>query len=135
MERCKRVAICLVTNDKDMLLMGKREDNQKWTCPGGHIETGEDPYEGACRELKEETGLDAESLVLVKAGLTEDKNKQKILLYLFKVKVNKDQKIDTSLDPDNECPFFDYVDPFDYIEDLHVSVNKNWAVKYWATGE
>lgn len=135
MDKCRRVGICLVIDEQDRLLMGQRDDNSKWTCPGGHIEAGEDPYEGACRELKEETGLDAKSIKMVKAGLTEDKNGEKILLYLFKIEINKDQEVDTSGDPDNECPFFVYVDPFNHLDDLHVPVEKNWAIKYWATGE
>ncbi len=29
----------------------------RWLQPGGHLEEGEDPYQGACREVREETGL------------------------------------------------------------------------------
>ena len=43
--------------DGDKLLMGKRNDNGKWTLPGGHLEPGENPKEGAIRELKEETNI------------------------------------------------------------------------------
>jgi ADP-ribose pyrophosphatase YjhB (NUDIX family) len=28
-----------------------------WSCPGGHVEGDETPFEAACRELHEETGL------------------------------------------------------------------------------
>jgi 8-oxo-dGTP diphosphatase len=31
-----------------------------WDVPGGFLEEGEDPLEGVCRELKEETGLEIE---------------------------------------------------------------------------
>ena len=36
----------------------------KWTLPGGGIEFGEDPRDGALRELQEETGLRGEILDL-----------------------------------------------------------------------
>lgn len=35
-----------------------------WVAPGGKIDAGESPYEGAGRELAEETGLSATSLIL-----------------------------------------------------------------------
>ncbi len=35
-----------------------------WVAPGGKLEPGESPYEAACRELHEETGLRANGIVL-----------------------------------------------------------------------
>lgn len=32
----------------------------RWLCPGGHIEEGEQPEEACLREVKEETGLEIE---------------------------------------------------------------------------
>jgi 8-oxo-dGTP diphosphatase len=47
------------------LLLGKRKKigNGFWGLPGGHLEYGETPLEGAKRELEEETGLKADNLV------------------------------------------------------------------------
>ena len=126
-EKTKRVAIGLLVDDNDKVLMGKRNDTDKWTVPAGHIEKGECPFFGMIRELKEETGLDAKEVKLVQVGMEDG-----ILLYLFKVKVCCDQEIDTSGDPDNECDDWTYEDPFDHIEELHVPAAKNWALKYWA---
>ncbi len=44
------------------ILMGRRLDAHglnSWGPPGGHLEFGEDPFQGAIRELKEETDLEA----------------------------------------------------------------------------
>jgi 8-oxo-dGTP pyrophosphatase MutT (NUDIX family) len=116
-----------LVDDNDRVLMGKRNDTDKWTVPAGHIEKGECPFLGMARELKEETGLDAKEVKLVQAGMEDG-----ILLYLFKVEVCCDQKVDTSGDPDNECDDWTYEDPFDHIEELHVPASKNWALKFWA---
>jgi len=125
--KSKRVAIGLVTNENDRVLMGKRNDTDKWTNPAGHIEIGECPFEGMARELKEETGLDAIDMKLVKTGM-----KGGMLLYLFIVTVDSEQKVDCSNDPDKECDNFTYEDPFDHIHELHISPEENWAIKYWA---
>lgn len=44
--------------DGDKLLVLKRKDSGNWTLPGGTQEFGESLLECACRETKEETGLD-----------------------------------------------------------------------------
>lgn len=123
----KRIAIALVTNENDNVLMGKRNDTDKWTMPAGKIEKGECPFMGMMRELKEETGLDAVDIKLVDTTMKGD-----MLLYLFKVEVDSDQEVDTSGDPDNECDDFSYEDPFDHIDELHVPAKENLALKYWA---
>jgi 8-oxo-dGTP pyrophosphatase MutT (NUDIX family) len=126
-EKSKRVAIGIVVNDQDKMLMGKRNDTDKWTVPAGHIEKGECPFMGMARELKEESGLDAKNIELIRAGMKGD-----LLLYLFKIEVDYDQECDTSGDPDEECDAFTYEDPFDHIEELHVQASENWALKHWA---
>ena len=44
------------------ILMGRRRDSDLWTLPGGHVEEGETPLQGAKRELEEETGIKATAL-------------------------------------------------------------------------
>src|SRR3989304_3613730 len=46
----------------DLLLMGKRRDNKRWTLPGGHLNPGESPHDGGLRELFEESGIQAQQL-------------------------------------------------------------------------
>ncbi|EWG11286.1 NUDIX hydrolase [Cytobacillus firmus] len=41
-----------------MIKENKASVKNKWNFPSGHVEKGEDILEAACREVKEETGLD-----------------------------------------------------------------------------
>ena len=127
-KKSKRVAICLITDHKDNILMGRRNDNQKITVPAGHIMTQEDPHTGAMRELKEETGLDTQDIQLIGSHWDKEKN---LILYLFKVTVNPEQQIDVSGDPDKECDNWNYMDPNDVVEELHVPLQNNIALQYW----
>ena len=46
-------------NNTVLLIKRKYEPEAgKWSIPGGHLELGETPEEGAAREVKEEVGLD-----------------------------------------------------------------------------
>ncbi|MEM1682103.1 MAG: NUDIX hydrolase [Sulfolobales archaeon] len=57
------VAAVLVQNDKVLLIRRKYPPAVgKWSLPGGVIEPGEGLAEAAKRELREETGLEAEPL-------------------------------------------------------------------------
>lgn len=57
-------ASVIVINDKNELLLQKRHDNGTWGYHGGSVELDEIVEDAAMRELKEETGLHAESLEL-----------------------------------------------------------------------
>jgi 8-oxo-dGTP pyrophosphatase MutT (NUDIX family) len=125
--KSKRVAAALITDDSDNILIGKRNDNGKYTNPAGKANVNEDIYDAMVRELKEETGLDAIDLSIVKVKKIND-----MLIYLFKVTVDKNQKIDTSKDPDKECLSWDYIDPNDVVENLHIPLERNVLLQYWA---
>lgn len=122
-----RVAIALIVDQEDNVLMGKRNDSNRWTHPAGHLKIGEDAYEGMIRELKEETGLDALDVKISKVCKVEGK-----MLYLFCVKVDPAQAIDSSGDPDKECDIWLYQDPNEIKDEMHIPIEKNIALKYWA---
>lgn len=66
-----RVSAYAVCTDEDGRLLLCRISAQVpgfegwWTLPGGGLDHGEDPREGAIRELREETGLDGEIMALL----------------------------------------------------------------------
>ncbi len=55
----------IVLKGKNEVLLAKRTDNGLWCIPGGHVELGETLSEACLRELREETGLEAEVVRLV----------------------------------------------------------------------
>jgi len=50
----------LFLNDKNEMLVVKPNYKDEWLLPGGTLESGESPREGAVRESKEEIGLNIE---------------------------------------------------------------------------
>lgn len=63
----REVGSCVIVDNKDRVLILKRSatDDWKpgwWDLPGGHLDGGETPIEGAEREAREESGLTVRSL-------------------------------------------------------------------------
>jgi 8-oxo-dGTP pyrophosphatase MutT (NUDIX family) len=56
----KCVVLC---SDRVLLVRQTYGDRSRWDLPGGGLHPGEDPLEGARRELREETGVDGAELV------------------------------------------------------------------------
>jgi ADP-ribose pyrophosphatase YjhB (NUDIX family) len=50
----------IIFDDKNRILFCHRRDHDLWNLPGGRLETGEAPWKGVIREVKEETGFDVE---------------------------------------------------------------------------
>src|SRR5512138_371420 len=50
----------IITRDDKVLLMKRKgpHGHGTWSTPGGHLDFGETPEQGAAREAKEEMGLD-----------------------------------------------------------------------------
>ena len=61
MNQQPQVGVAIIITKKDRVLLMKRKGPHgqgTWSTPGGHLEFGETPEEGAAREAKEEVGVD-----------------------------------------------------------------------------
>jgi len=75
----------VVSGDRVLLIHRRREPHRGlWVAPGGKLEPGESPHEGAVREIYEETGLRIE-LPQLRGVVTEVSSRPDYqwLLFLF----------------------------------------------------
>lgn len=76
-------AIIVEGNSFVVVQEGKKQDKGKWSIPGGHLGNHESLFDGAIREVKEETGLDVVLDGLV--GIYQNKiNGYNIIRIIFK---------------------------------------------------
>ena len=52
----------IVLDDQGRVLLVRHRNHGRWLQPGGSIEPGEDPAAAALREIREETGVEAEPI-------------------------------------------------------------------------
>jgi 8-oxo-dGTP diphosphatase len=53
-------AFAVIFDDQGRVLLCHRTDMDAWNLPGGTVELGETPWDGAIREVREEVGLEVE---------------------------------------------------------------------------
>jgi 8-oxo-dGTP pyrophosphatase MutT (NUDIX family) len=123
------IASVAVIKDGKFLLMGKRRDSNKWTLPGGHVEPGESPLQGAKRELEEEAGINADSLTKIGEKDIKNESGRKLMeVHAYKYEVDKKVKTTMTKDPDEEVQRWKWVNienglPEEILENLHAKKN------------
>lgn len=115
----RRVASVAAYNADGLLLFGKRSDSGKWTLPGGHLEPGEEPMDGARRELEEEAGLKGQDFEFLGRGLGGPKGD--IIVYSYRCVVEGDP--DGAEDPDEECEEWRWCEPDDIPEAVSANLH------------
>ncbi len=94
------------------LLCGRRRDNQLWTSPGGHIEKGEIPEEGAIREVLEEAGIRLHPSDLQKIGVekvTSHRTGKEFMVCCYIAELDKKPQFVGGMDPDHEVEEWKWV--------------------------
>lgn len=96
---------------KGKYLMGVRQDNGKWTEPGGHLHPGEDPLKGALREVKEETGINLpkDSVKALGAKEITKHDGTKLRIHAYRADLKSDVATSVKGDPDKEVFGWDWV--------------------------
>lgn len=90
-------ATCVVViNHKEQLLLVQRSVPPKisqWCLPGGFLELGESPEDGALRELAEETGLKGDIEMLLGVRTTPSPQYHSILMISFLIRTHRGRLI------------------------------------------
>lgn len=126
----KRVATVALINDHH-LLMGRRRGSGKWTCPGGHLNPGEDPRAGAVREAKEEAGIELDTHLLkhLETRVVTKPDGTQLEVHGFRADLRSKPATTIVADPDEEVHRWKWIKldtDLDHIKDnLHVPLGDN----------
>lgn len=103
MENCVRVGIGIMIKDGNKVLLGHRSKNRKdtggifepdtWTFPGGKQEFLETIFDGAKREVKEETNLDIDDLEIFSVSDDIQPSKHFVTIQVIANKHSGDLKV------------------------------------------
>jgi len=91
---CIRVAVAVIINQQDQILISKRSPEQhqgnKWEFPGGKVEEGESSHQALCREIREELGIELASATRITDVIhhyqDEKHGSKKVFLDVFEVR-------------------------------------------------
>jgi len=74
----------IIFDEQNRVMLVHRTDYDLWNLPGGRLESGEAPWEGVIREIKEETGFEAEVIKIAGVSFKPDKDNV-VFTFLCKV--------------------------------------------------
>lgn len=121
-EKQKKVEVSSIAvfNSEGYLLMGIRNDSQKWTLPGGKADSGEGAEACAHRELWEEAGIKIKSLKQLGSGWGGKNGDVKVSVF----RGESNDSPDSKNDPDKEVDEWEWIDvreglPKEVRENLH----------------
>jgi mutator protein MutT len=121
----------LIVNEKgEVLIVRSHKWGDKYTVPGGHIELGERAEDAICREVREETGLDAASpdlLIVQQAIYPKDFYKHEH--YLFMDYVLKAKSFEVRLDG-RELQEYIWIKPEEALKLDLEKYTRNFVLKY-----
>lgn len=110
--------------EPNLYLHGLRRDNGKWALAAGSCIDGETDYEGATRELEEETGLTGVKLDKLANQKFGDND-----VHLYSCNCPQDFIPNSDNDPDSEFLTFKWLDPTAH-DNMHVPARNNILIKY-----
>lgn len=123
-EPSKHIATIAVISG-DSILMGRRRDNNRFTTPGGHMESEEKAKEGALRELFEEAGVEPQSIHFIGKAPVQKKD-ETLMIHCFVCFGKHDTTSEN--DPDKEVAKWEWINvrnglPKEVAENLHSPKN------------
>ena len=106
----KRMGVgCLFFNENGELLLVKPTYKNHWSIPGGVIELDESPRSACIRELKEEIGIDLDSLRFLCVDYTFNTGKGDSLQFIFYGKILTEEEIEKIKLPEDELSEYKFL--------------------------
>ncbi|MBS7565699.1 NUDIX hydrolase [Mucilaginibacter sp. Bleaf8] len=110
----KTIAACVLIPYNDLYLIIRKRSTQRWTLPGGIVESGENPMAGAIRECQEETGITPNIECLFHVYYSEPVMGERVIYgdsihLIFKAKPITSDQVKQICFPDEEADEYQWV--------------------------
>lgn len=105
----KIVTVGLISGD--LILTGRRRDNNRYVSPGGHVDAGEEFRAAACREVREEAGielLESDLDFICAKKLMSHRSRKEFVVVAYCARIAK-ERATPKYDPDKEVFSWEWV--------------------------